>query len=314
MTTHAEQVRELFCAALELPATERKRFLAEACPDSNLRAEVTELLEQPLPPDFLAPPPIELLLPGPRQFGPFLAVDELPTEPPSWRCREPGEPGLVRVELVPGPRDDAALARFAAAVHRAAAARLPGLLGAVRHGRLPDATYLAEQTCDGHSLQQELQADPASSERLLPPRASEEFVAASRRLIASLAGTLASLHGMGLVHGDLRSGRIWLDRQGHAHLFGLGLYLLAPDTRPAARPTAAEDIRGLLQVLAELLAHAPAGHAATQALQALHRRHSRRRSPDLRTLAAELSGAQQTTPHNKPAPRWRWLARWFADD
>jgi len=312
----AVQVRDLFCAALELPEAEREHFLTTQCADADLRSEVADLLAQSPAPGFLEPPPMEQLLPQAQQFGPYLVREALPTRPPSYRCREPGQPSLVRVELVPGPRDDAALARFATAAYRAAAARLPGLLGTVRHGRLPEATYVAEQLCDGHTLQHELQAELPPTGQLLPPRDSDDFVAACRRLVASLAGTLASLHGIGVVHGDLHLGRIWLDPQGNAHLFGLGLHLLASPhsaaTPQLALPTADHDVRSLFGVLADLLVHCPAASPARTALQHLHRRHARRRTPDLRGFAAELAGPPQAEPKSQPSSPWRWLGRWFA--
>lgn len=313
MSPRAEQVRDLFCAAIELPPTARAAYLQQHCADAELRREVAELLEQSPAPGFLEPPPIQQLLPTAQQFGPFLVLETLPTQPASWLGREPGHPDQVRVELVHGSRDDAALARFAATAYRAAAARLPGLLGTVRHGRLPEATYVAEQTCAGHPLDHELLPHLPAERRLLPAREREDFATACRHVVAGLAMTLARLHALGVVHGDLRSGRVWLEPGGHARLFGLGLHLLAGRTEPTAPPlataTAGDDIRGLLGVLADLLAQCPPASPLTQALQALHRSHTRKRHPDLHALAADL--ASTTAAGITPKPRRRWLPRWL---
>ena len=98
--------------------------------------------------------------------------------------------------------------------------------------------YLVMEYIDGTTLSERLDLDGFTAVQI-------------QTLAAELLAALASIHDHGVLHGDVKSANVLLDREGHARLTDLGLARLE-DSDPAARPD--ETIVGTLRFLApELL-------------------------------------------------------------
>ncbi len=137
MPTDSNRVREVFCAALELPTEQRPGFLADACGgDADLRAEVDRLLVANADPDSILEPPSPTLAhsmvapvashPGTVDLpGKATATDASDPDAPISTAIAPGEARPVgATPMLAGTDPDATSAR-ASTAPAPRAARVP---------------------------------------------------------------------------------------------------------------------------------------------------------------------------------------------
>jgi serine/threonine-protein kinase len=222
-------VDRLFSQALDLPATERGAFLAEACgSDSALRDTVLQLLDAAeMTDDFLspggalrgpfgrtldAPAPIR----SPEHVGPFRIVREIGRGGMSVVYLAEREAGgfdqQVAVKLIRSDGDgEQVRRRFRQEQQILASLNHPGIARLLDGGWTPDgAPYFAMELIDGlpiqeHCRQQDLEVD----ERLA--------------LFAAVADAVAYAHARHVIHRDLKPSNILVDRDGRVRLLDFGI-------------------------------------------------------------------------------------------
>lgn len=93
----------------------------------------------------------------------------------------------------------------------------------------------------------------ASVDELIGDRTLPLGMVDAVQLVQDVAVGLAQLHGCGMVHGDLRTPRVQLDKQGRARLSGFGM----PRVKAAAARAAAAGSRGAVACASEIAMLAP---------------------------------------------------------
>ncbi len=156
------------------------------------------------------------------------------------RLQRPVAIKVISQELAANP---VAVTRFAREARTHAGIQHPNLVQVYDYSVTAARPYLVMEYIDGTTLSERLDLDGFTAVEI-------------QTLAAELLAALASIHDHGVLHGDIKSANVLLDREGHAHLTDLGLARLE-DSAPARG--ADETIVGTLRFLApELLEGEPA--------------------------------------------------------
>ena len=218
-----KEISALFNAALEQPVEQRAAFLASACEDETLRAQVVTLLDCHDPAEqFLTAPAAQVMsaamtgdpaaLVG-RQLGSY-RLDSLLGAGGMGQVYKATDTRLhrtVAVKLLPlAVRGDSQFQqRFEREAQAIAALRHPHICVLHDIGRDGDAQFLVMEYLEGETLAARLARGP------LP--AQEVF-----RYAIEIAEALVEMHAHGIVHRDLKPLNIMLTRSG-AQLLDFGL-------------------------------------------------------------------------------------------
>ena len=211
-TPRRELVSHLYHAALERPATERSRFLNDACKgDLALQQELESLLRYDSgSARFLESPAADIVangIPQPasilgRRLGPYQIVALLGSGGMGevYRGRDLKLGRDVAIKLLPAQfmADQERRARFA---------REARILAALNHPHI-GAIYGLEESDDVTALVLELVEGPTLAERLAqgPLPISETLVIASQ-----IADALDAAHSKGIIHRDLKPSNVILE-------------------------------------------------------------------------------------------------------
>jgi len=232
-------VKAVVQAALERPAPERPRFVAEACAgDPALRAEVESLLAEPdtgeLPVDFLAPVAAAVLAAAGAAdpAGPSAGDDA------GFAAALAGRYALERViargaaatvylardlrhgravalkAFTPGLSAALGVERFRREIAVTAALQHPHILPLFDSGEAAGRLYYVTPYVEGETLRARLAREGA-----LPP-------AEAVRLARQIADALAHAHARGVVHRDVKPENVLL-RDGHVLVADFGIALAA---------------------------------------------------------------------------------------
>ncbi len=157
-----------------------------------------------------------------RQLGDYRLEALLGAGGSGWvyRARSVQTDDLAAVKVIfPTLQPDPdTLARFEREVQALARIQHPHIVRLYQFGLAGEQRYMAVQFIDGPDLESRLYA-------LRQQNAFLDYAEAAR-LLDELAQALDYIHSLGLVHRDVKSRNILLDRQGRAYLCDFGLVLL----------------------------------------------------------------------------------------
>ena len=216
-----------------------------------------------------------------------------------WRAHDERLDRTVAIKVISDAlaTDPAAVARFEREARTHARIQHPHLVQVYDYSISPPQPYLVMEFVEGETL-----SDRLAREGL--PLAGVEA------LIRELLSAVACVHDHGVLHRDIKSGNVLLDRQGNARLTDFGLARLAD----ASAITRTDEIVGTLSFLApELLKGEQAtpqsdlyslGVVLARALEALPKRGDE--APHLAELASWL---QAPEPEHRPRSAHEALER-----
>jgi serine/threonine protein kinase/Tol biopolymer transport system component len=275
------RMRQLFEAALALPAEQRPEYLSAQCGDDHvLREQLQKLLEshETAPnflerhaADFLAPVGSHDVLEG-RRLGPYQVIARVGAGGMGevYKCRDTRLNRTVAIKILSAriAADPAFRERFQREAQAVAALNDPHICTLYDVGQhAPDDAgapldYLVMEYVEGETLAARLARSPLPTDRAL-------------EIAAQIATALDRAHRAGIVHRDLKPGNVMLTKRGVKLLdFGLAKAARAEATQPgltdtgivlgtlnyiapeqlAGRPTdARSDIFALGVVLSEML-------------------------------------------------------------
>jgi len=137
-----------------------------------------------------------------------------------WRAHDTVLNRTVALKrLRPGLREDPeSMARFLREVRTVARLSHPGIVRSLDGGADADGPFLVMELVDGEDLKTRI-----AREGVLPPREAA-------RICAQVASTLAFAHRHGVVHRDIKSQNVLIDRAGNAKLADFGIAQLLEAT------------------------------------------------------------------------------------
>ena len=205
---HWQRVEEIFRAALERPPGSRSGFLAEACPDANVRREVESLLHRRDDPIAGTPAwPISETLASGTRLGPYEILSQI------------GAGGMGTVHRARDTRVDRFVAikicrehisgHFDREARAIAALNHPHICTLYDLGQQDGVDYLVMEYVEGETLAERLTKGPIPASQAI-------------RYALAIADALAAAHARGIVHRDLKPGNIMVTKTGVKVLdFGL---------------------------------------------------------------------------------------------
>jgi Tol biopolymer transport system component len=216
-----ERAKSLLADAAELPPADRERFVAEHCPDPELRREVLELLAAPAALSRIVA--TNALQPGAR-LGPYVIERLLGIGGMGevYKARDTVLDRTVAIKVLPDLfADDAMrLARFRREAQLVAALNHPNI--AHIHG--------FEESTGVSALVMELVEGPTLGERIARrPLPLPEALSIARQI----ADALEAAHDRGIVHRDLKPANIKVREDGTVKVLDFGL-AKALDRTPAS--------------------------------------------------------------------------------
>ena len=239
-----KKVEELYHAALAQPPEKRVAFLAQACPDPQVRGEVESLLEQNAD-SFLESAPllaIKALGPG-VNLGKFEIVELVGRGGMGevYRARDTRLKRDVAIKVLPADlaRDPDRIARFEREARAASALNHPNIVSVYDIGRDNDTYWIASELVSGESLARIIEHGP------LPPRKAIQIA-------VQIADGLAAAHAAGIVHRDLKPANIMVTREGRVKIldFGLAKHCHAPADSTSSGLTEEGTVMGTPQYMA----------------------------------------------------------------
>ncbi len=318
MNERADHRRRLFAAAAELPTAARSDYLARACDDPELRAEILNLLEVAPPADFLEPPDLGEAMPAVTQFGPYKIVRELADDAPHVYLGQhegTGRFALVRTIRPPGGLADDAVTQCVRTAHRVNALAHPHCIPVREHGFRSGTFWLAAEHVGDHHLGTELARQrlaatlgQATGTVLLRPDQAP-WPATILRIALILAEILQTTHRIGITHGALSATYVRLGPTGRPLLGGFG-WSAVSQSEPAEPD---DDLRAFGQMLYEALEvdpTAPRDRIGAGLLRIAQRAEHRRGIASADQLGAELRQlATEIPPRLEPGNGGGWLNR-----
>ncbi len=232
-----KEISALYADALALPETERVRFLADACGDADVRAEVEALLaSHGAAQETLDRPAAEMLaqslaaetasLTG-RRLGAYRIDAPLASGGMGevYRATDMRLHRAVALKILPANvREDAALRqRFEREAQAIAALRHPHICVLHDIGYADGIDFLVMELLEGETLAARLERGP------LP-------VDAALRYGREIGDALVAIHKLGMVHRDLKPGNVMLTETG-AKLLDFGLAKVHDGAAPGTAPS-----------------------------------------------------------------------------
>src|SRR5579871_4945586 len=244
------EVERLYHAALELEPGKRAGFLAESCPDAEVRAEVESLLRHLSQGEALLenrPWKSESIPVAGGQIGVY-RLEEILGEGGMgvvYRARDTKLNRFVAVKVLSdelaGP---AALRRFQREAQLASALNHPHILTVHDAGEIDGRQYLVTEFVDGGTLKDWARTVKRSWRQIVD-------------LLTGVADGLACAHEAGIMHRDIKPDNILITPTGYAKLADFGLAKLEDSEMASA--TALTGARTILGTIAYMSPEQAAG-------------------------------------------------------
>jgi Tol biopolymer transport system component len=234
----SEQIRELYKAALERPASERGAFVAErSTGDASLRESVEFLLSQSDATGVRAdggapPPPSQPDLPNGTAVGSYRieAVLGRGGMGTVYQAIDTKLHRSVAIKFLSNAlADSPARRRFQQEAETASALNHPHIVTVHDVGEHDGQQYLVSELIDGGTLN-----DWLAAARERPWRQTVE-------MLIGVADAIAAAHAAGIVHRDVKPGNILIGRNGYAKLADFGLAKLLDDGAQRAAGTQSQS-------------------------------------------------------------------------
>ena len=223
-----QRMKGVLTGALAVPASDRAAFLAEACPDEEMRRRAESLLVDVDSADaFLEAPALEAaaaileesrrhapaLTPG-RRLGRYEILSPLGAGGMGevYRARDSKLKRDVAVKVLPGyvSGDPEFLARFEREASAVAALSHPNILSIFDFGNEDGVAFAVMELLEGNTLREMLAAGPISQ------RKAADYA-------QQVARGLWAAHERGVVHRDLKPENLFVTRDGQVKILDFGL-------------------------------------------------------------------------------------------
>jgi serine/threonine protein kinase/Tol biopolymer transport system component len=228
--TRRSQLSELYQRALAQPASERERFLQEACgQDDALRREVQSLLAlEPLADRFMERPAVAMVAPAPsdmsqvsrpadmigRALGPYTVTSRIDSGGMGdvYRARDAKLGRDVAIKILPAhlTDDPERRARFAREARVLAALNHPHIGAIYGLEEISGVSGLVLELVEGQTLSTLIERGPIPIRKLLD-------------IAVQIADGMASAHAAGIVHRDLKPANIMVAGDGRVKILDFGL-------------------------------------------------------------------------------------------
>jgi eukaryotic-like serine/threonine-protein kinase len=224
-----QEVKEIFCAALEYPPEERRRFLDEACRgDARLRSEIESLLDSYGAADqFLETPAV-----GPpavfesegRTLGRYEITRKIGTGGMGevYLARDAALKRKVALKILPPllMSGEERLARFNQEAELISALNHPNIITIYEIGAENGVCYIATEYIDGETLREKMQP-----RKLTVPEILE--------IARQTASALSAAHENGVIHRDIKPENIMIRRDELVKVLDFGLAKLIESDKKA---------------------------------------------------------------------------------
>ncbi len=206
-----ERVKSLLADAADLPAANRERFVAERCPDPELRREVLELLASPAALSGIVS--ASALEPGAR-LGPY-TIERLIGRGGMgevYQARDTTLSRSVAIKVLPPLflGDAERLARFRREAQLLAALNHPNIACVHGYEDFTGMAGLVMELVDGPTLEERIAHRPIPMADALP-------------IAKQIADALEAAHEQGIVHRDLKPANVKIRQDGIVKVLDFGL-------------------------------------------------------------------------------------------